>query len=41
MSPSSAPLDRRELHRLMLEHIQVRQVAEEELDRDQHGAPAI
>jgi hypothetical protein len=33
--------DRRELHRLMLEHVQIRQVAEEELDKDQHGAPAI
>ena len=31
-----ARLDRRELRRLMLEHVEARQVAEEELDRDHH-----
>ena len=31
-----ARLDRRELRRLMLEYVEARQVAEEELDRDQH-----
>jgi len=36
-----ACVDRRELHRLMFEHVQVRQVAEEKLDRDRHGARPI